>query len=104
MVYLSSITGYRTTKDLRPEEISKYSLVPSLTAKTTIYSILAKTVEKKKLNFSRSALFHVKTRVCLKYYVNGCVCGQLFASNSLQPPLNFICLTIFVTVMPLTQF
>ena len=36
--YGSSITGYRTTKDLRPEEISKYSLVPSLTAKMTIYS------------------------------------------------------------------
>ena len=26
--------------------------------------------EKQKLNFSRSELFHMKTRVCLKYFVN----------------------------------
>ena len=37
-----------------------------------ILSILEKTVEKKKLNFSRNTLFHIKTRVCLKYFVNGC--------------------------------
>ena len=24
------------------------------------------------MNFSRSALFHTKTKVCLKYLVNGC--------------------------------
>ena len=28
--------------------------------------------EKYKLDFSRSALFHMKTRVCLKYFVNDC--------------------------------
>ena len=27
---------------------------------------------RKKFNFSRSALFHMKTRVSLKYPVNGC--------------------------------
>ena len=32
------------------------------------------TPEKSKLNFSRSALFHVKTRVFLKYFVNNCHC------------------------------
>ena len=35
-----------------------------------IYQI--KTAEKKKLNFSRSALFPIKTRVFLKYFANGC--------------------------------
>ena len=35
-----------------------------------ILSVLAKTLEKQKLNFSRSALFYMKTRVCLKYFVN----------------------------------
>ena len=28
------------------------------------------------MNFSRSALFHMKTRVCLKYFVNGCRKGS----------------------------
>ena len=29
-----------------------------------------KPLKKQKLNFSRSALFHLKTRVSLKYFVN----------------------------------
>ena len=29
-----------------------------------------KSTEKQKLNISRSALFYMKTRVCLKYFVN----------------------------------
>ena len=37
-----------------------------------ILLILAKTPEKKKLNFSCSALFCMKTRVSLKYFVNDC--------------------------------
>ena len=31
-----------------------------------------KTLEKQKLIFSRSALFHMKTRVSLKYFGNDC--------------------------------
>ena len=31
-----------------------------------------KTLEKQILNFSRSALFHMKTRVSLTYFVNDC--------------------------------
>ena len=37
-----------------------------------LLSILFKTPWKWKLNFSRSALFHIKTRVCVKYFVNDC--------------------------------
>ena len=37
-----------------------------------ILLILAKTLEKQKLNFSRIALFHIKTRLSLKYFVNDC--------------------------------
>ena len=33
-----------------------------------------KTIEKQKLNFPRSALFHMETRVSLKYFVNGSRC------------------------------
>ena len=40
---------------------------------TKILSALVKHPEKQKLNFSRSALFHMKTRVCLKYFVNDCI-------------------------------
>ena len=32
---------------------------------------------KKKLNFSRSALLDIKTRVCLKHLVNSCSIGKL---------------------------
>ena len=46
--------------------------MPSLPAKMKILSILAKTIEKQKLNFFRSALFHMETRVSLKYLWNGC--------------------------------
>ena len=37
-----------------------------------ILLIPGKTLEKQKLNFSRSALFQMKTRVSLKYFVNDC--------------------------------
>ena len=39
---------------------------------TKILSVLVKSPEKQKLNFSRSALFHMKTGVCLKYFDNDC--------------------------------
>ena len=53
---------------------------------------------------TRSALFPMKTRACLKYFVHDCIWKQFFASNSLQAPLNLICLTILVALRPLTQF
>ena len=40
-----------------------------------ILSILAKNC--KKLNFSHCALFHKKTGVCLKYFVNSCTCSTM---------------------------
>ena len=42
-------------------------------AKLKILLILAKTLQKQKSNFSRSALYHKKTRVSLKYLVSDCV-------------------------------
>ena len=47
-------------------------VVAGYTAKMKIFLILVKTLEKQKLDISRSALFHTKTRVSLKYLVNGC--------------------------------
>ena len=43
-----------------------------------------KAPEKWKLNFSRNEPFQVKTKVCLKYFVNDCLWKQALASNS--PP------------------
>ena len=44
----------------------------SLPPKTKILSILAKISQKQKLNFSRSVPFHMKARICLKYFENDC--------------------------------
>ena len=50
-----------------------YSLVPSVPPRMNFFiNISKKLVKKKKLNFACSALFHIKTKVCLKYFVNGC--------------------------------
>ena len=56
------------------ERLRNDSLVSSLPAKMKILSILAKNSWKKKLEFSRSGLFHMETRVSLKYFVNRCRC------------------------------
>ena len=44
----------------------------------------------------------MKTRACLKYFVNGCLGKQFFASNLPQVPLNLIFLTNFVPLRSLT--
>ena len=58
---------------------------------------LKKTHEKQKLNFSSSALFHMKSKVSLKYFVNNCLWKHFLASN-----LNS--LTMLVTLRPFTSF
>ena len=78
------------------------SLVPTLTVKMKILSILAKTVEKQKLNFSLGTLIHSETRVCLKYFVNGFVCKHFFP-NPPQTALNLISLKMLVTLRSLTK-
>ena len=63
-----------------------------------------KSLEKQKLIFSHSALFRMKTRVSVKYFVNDCLWKQFFASNLPQTPPNLIYLTIFVTPRPFAEF
>ena len=65
--------------------------------------ILAKTLEKQKLNFACSAPFHMKTRASLKYFVNECL-WTFFPFISPQTPTNLISLTTLVTARPFTQF
>ena len=47
-------------------------LVSSLPPKFQIFQHYQKTLERHKSNFCRSALFHMKTRVCIKYLVHDC--------------------------------
>ena len=49
-------------------------------------------------------VFHMKTRVCVKYFVNVCFSKQFLASKSPQTISNLICLTTFETPRPLAQF
>ena len=73
--------------DLRNYEIRKYEnlktswnycLVLSTLPKLKILSALAKkTPEKHELNFSLNALFHIKTRVYLKYFMNNCIFNMI---------------------------
>ena len=46
----------------------------------------------------------METRASLKYFVNGCLCKHVFASNSPQTPTNLISLAILATLRPFTQF
>ena len=61
-----------------------------------------KLLKNRDLNFSRSALFHMETRVSLKYFVNGCLWKHIITSNSPQTPSNLISLTILVTLRSFT--
>ena len=45
---------------------------PAFLLKRKFCQYQQKTVEKQKLNFSGSALFHIENRVSLTYFVNGC--------------------------------
>ena len=75
--YTSCLTSCQMTQDLGSEEIRKYqenlktlqsyNLVPKFPHKINFFHHQQKTVETWKLSFSRSALFHRKTRVCLEY-------------------------------------
>ena len=55
------------------------------------------------MNFYRRTLSHIKTRACLKYFVNDCLWKQFFASNSPQTPSNLISLTIVESLRPFTR-
>ena len=68
----------------------------SLPAKIKILLSSEKTSAKQKLNFSRGALFSVKTRISLKDFVNDCLLKQFFASTSHRTRSNLISLTILV--------
>ena len=75
-----------------------------LPPKMKILPILAKKIQKWKLNFPRHALFHMKIRVCLKSFADDSIWKQLFVPNLPQNPLNFIPSTVLGTLRLLTKF
>ena len=81
--------------------MENYCLVPSSPPNFKILLTLANTPEKQ-LNFSCKALFLIKTRVSLKYFVHDCLWKQ-FLLLSCSRPFKPIFLTFFVTVRSLSQ-
>ena len=75
--------------------------MPSSPPNFKILLTLANTPEKQ-LNFSCKALFLIKTRVSLKYFVHDCLWKQ-FLLLSCSRPFKPIFLTFFVTVRSLSQ-
>ena len=81
MIIFIIFCDFFMVKDLRKlGNISKISKLQGtiaecsvLFAKLTFFSVQVKSPEKQKSNFSGSALFHMKNRVCLKYFVNDCL-------------------------------
>ena len=75
---VSRVTEGLKTYDLRKlGNIRKVTKLRSITAWCLVFlkkgkscSYYQKSIEKVKFNFSRSALFHVKTRVGLNYFAN----------------------------------
>ena len=63
-----------------------------------------KCLTKQKLNFSRCALFHLKTGVSFKYFVTECLWKRFLDSNSPQISSNLIYLIILETLKPFTLF
>ena len=62
--------------------------------KIKILLMLAKNSLNLEIKFSLSALFDMKNRNNLKYFVNDCLRKPLFDSNYAQTPSNLISLTI----------
>ena len=76
----------------------------SLSVKMKVLLILAETIKKQKLNFSRYVLFHIKTRVSLKYFMSYRLWKHFFDSNLPQAPSNLISLMLLITLRPFTLF
>ena len=69
-----------------------------------ILSLLATISWKIEIELFRSVPFQMKTRVCLKYFLDDCLWKQFFASNLPQAPSNLNGLTSLVVLRPLAQF
>ena len=69
-----------------------------------VWLILAEILKTQKLNFFCYALFHMKTRASLKYFVSYCLWKHFFDINLPQTPLIFASWNCLVTLRPFTLF
>ena len=108
MVYTICFTSCKTISNLGHQGIRKYLEIPNTLQTYSLALSLCqyqhKTAEEEKLNFSHTPLFHMKSRICQKYFVHYRLCKQYFASNLPLATSNLICLTNLVTLRLLTQF
>ena len=81
-----------------------YSLVLSLLPTKKFCRYQQKSPQKQKLNLFRITLFHMKTKVYLKYFVNDSLGKQCFTPNFSHTPLNLIYSNTLGTRRLLTQF
>ena len=85
-VFTCSLTSYQRTNDFRESQeilkiVSNGCLVPSLSRKLEILSILARNYKNAALNFSSDALIFTKSKVCLRYLVHDRLWKHFFAFN-----------------------
>ena len=67
------------------------SLVTRFPANMKVLLILAKNSSKAKVNFSRSVLLHMKTKVSLKYFVNGFrLVERFYVNGQVQGDCNLL--------------
>ena len=70
----------------------------------TFVSINKKVLKKKQLNFSRVVLFHIETKVSLRYFITACVWKTFFDSNSSSTPPTLFPFRMFLNLGLLTLF
>ena len=74
--------------------------MPNPPAEMKTLLILAKNYWKTEIKIFPEALFYMKTRAFLEYFVSDCLCKHFFASNLPQAYSNLLSLTILVTLKP----
>ena len=87
--YIISLIAYEVHLNLQvKEEILKFC------------QYLKKIPEK----FSRSEIFHIKSKVYIRYFVHGCLWKNCFDSNSPHASSKLNCIKNSATLRPLTPF
>ena len=99
LLYTSWLTSSQIFWDLGSNKFRKYhkvlktsknyGLVLILPPKLKILLVLIKISRKKILKFYCNVLFHMKTKVCLKYLLNDCKNGQVSSNNIIKNHKNY---------------
>ena len=86
----------------KPHSMTAWCPAP---CQANVFVSSSKNVPKKwPLNFSRGALFYIKSRVSRQYFQTDWLWKHFFDFNSSQTPSNLIYLIILLTLSLLTKF